>query len=171
MLSKFATCALTISHNRVIGRLENMAPKQKHKYTSKDTLLYLAFILSLLPIFIASTILSPDENGLGTHTQLGMPACIFHRLTLLPCPNCGMTTSFAHMAKFRFREGFKVQPFGGGLFILLALSCASSVLLSIAKVPVIHIFRHRYFDHLCIVLVVLYVVSWMFKIATVAIAR
>jgi sugar phosphate permease len=32
---------------------------------------------------------------LGTHEQLRLPACGFYRATGLPCPTCGMTTSFS----------------------------------------------------------------------------
>jgi Protein of unknown function (DUF2752) len=30
-----------------------------------------------------------------THRQLGLPPCTFQAVTKLPCPSCGMTTSFA----------------------------------------------------------------------------
>jgi Protein of unknown function (DUF2752) len=40
-----------------------------------------------------------DENGealrLGTHQQLGLPPCNFKELTTVPCPSCGMTSSFS----------------------------------------------------------------------------
>jgi hypothetical protein len=30
-----------------------------------------------------------------THTQIGLPPCTFKRMFGVPCPSCGMTTSFA----------------------------------------------------------------------------
>ena len=34
----------------------------------------------------------------GTHRQLGLPPCMLHVVTGLPCPACGMTTSVALLA-------------------------------------------------------------------------
>ena len=35
------------------------------------------------------------ERRMGTHQQLGLPACSFVAMTGYPCPSCGMTTSFS----------------------------------------------------------------------------
>ena len=36
----------------------------------------------------------------------------------MPCPMCGMTTTFTHMAHFHWFEAIKTQPFGVFLFLL-----------------------------------------------------
>jgi hypothetical protein len=40
-----------------------------------------------------------DANGQAlrqeTHRQLGLPPCSFYKMTGIPCPSCGFTTSFA----------------------------------------------------------------------------
>jgi predicted Na+-dependent transporter len=33
-----------------------------------------------------------------THRKLGLPPCTFYLMSGLPCPSCGMTTSFALLA-------------------------------------------------------------------------
>ncbi len=66
--------------------------------------------------------LDPDPRGLGTHEQLfrgGMP-CSFVLTSGLPCPTCGMTTSFAHMMHLQPLAAFKVQP-AGAIFCLATI--------------------------------------------------
>jgi hypothetical protein len=75
-------------------------------------------------VLAASFWLQPDPEGFGTHRQLLMPPCFFRTLTRVPCPFCGMTTGFAHMARGEVRAAFVcsiMAPPAFGLTILLAL--------------------------------------------------
>ncbi len=56
--------------------------------------------------------LSPSAVGIGTHTQLGIPACTWPTTLGLPCPSCGMTTAFAFAADGRLVDSFRTQPMG-----------------------------------------------------------
>ncbi|MBN1334761.1 MAG: DUF2752 domain-containing protein [Deltaproteobacteria bacterium] len=69
--------------------------------------------------------LDPDPRGLGTHHQLGFGGCLFHQLTGLPCPTCGMTTSFALGMEGHLWAAFVTQPFG---FVLFVLTCTAAIL-------------------------------------------
>lgn len=62
-------------------------------------------------------VLTPDPSGMGTHAQLGLPPCLFHALTSWPCPACGLTTSFAHMARLNVVAAFAAHPLGVPLFL------------------------------------------------------
>ena len=68
--------------------------------------------------------LSPDPSGMGTHRQLGLGGCAVLTLTGFPCPMCGMTTTFTHLAHFQIIDGALNQPFGLLLFAATVVATA-----------------------------------------------
>jgi hypothetical protein len=79
-----------------------------------------AVCLSALVLAVA---IEPSPTGVGTHTQLGMEACNFEQRTGIPCPGCGVTTSFAWFVRGNLPASFYVQPMGA----ILALVCCAGV--------------------------------------------
>lgn len=72
--------------------------------------------------------LEPDARGFGTHQQMGFGTCTFMKLTGYPCPMCGMTTCFTHMAHAEPLQALVTQPFGVVLFsITLAVAILAAV--------------------------------------------
>src|SRR5205823_3267323 len=68
----------------------------------RGTLVGLA--LGLSAVFAVAVWLKPyDDDGrplrMEAHRQLGLPPCTFYSLTGIPCPSCGMTTSFALLVR------------------------------------------------------------------------
>ena len=66
--------------------------------------------------------LQPDVRGIGTHEQLGLPACGVAVALGMPCPSCGFTTTFALAAKGHLWSAIKNQPFGFVLFLGTVIS-------------------------------------------------
>lgn len=90
--------------------------------------------LSLLAwplLFLATTgvglWLTPDPRGIGTHRQLGFPPCTTQVVFGIPCPFCGMTTAFSHMAHGHVKESFRCHPVGALAFLAFAVSAAAAL--------------------------------------------
>lgn len=62
-------------------------------------MLLLAWGVFLLAGFSLAVSLAPNPAGFGTHQQLGLPPCSFQTMFGIPCPSCGMTTSFSHFVR------------------------------------------------------------------------
>lgn len=90
-----------------------------------------AWALALLaswPVVLLSAWLRPDRRGFGTHQQLGLPPCSFEAVTHVPCPGCGLTTSFSNMAHLHLVDAFRAHLMGPLLFALtLALAALSPI--------------------------------------------
>ncbi len=64
----------------------------------------LGIALALLGVFTLAALINPyapdgTARTMGTHTQLGLTDCGFYLVTGVPCPSCGMTTSFALLVR------------------------------------------------------------------------
>jgi len=71
----------------------------------------------LLTVFCLARSMEPDPRGYGTHRQLGLPECTFQMLFSIPCPGCGMTTSFSHFVRGDLWDAARVSISG----LLLAI--------------------------------------------------
>lgn len=92
-------------------------------------LLGLAFLAPL----ITAGFLTPDASGFGTHRQLLLPACGLRSLTGIPCPFCGMTTTFAMIAHGDVVRGVVHHPVGALLFALCGVVGLLLVGLALAR--------------------------------------
>jgi hypothetical protein len=79
--------------------------------------------LACLSVLIAAVKLNPSATGVATHTAMGFDECQFLKRTGLPCPSCGMTTSFAWYARGNALASLYVQP----MAFLLALLFTAAV--------------------------------------------
>lgn len=83
-------------------------------------LIALAIAAAGLGVLLVAASLTPDADGHGTHTQLGLQPCQFLYRTNIPCAGCGMTTAFTWFAHGNALNSFVTQPFG----FVLAVGCA-----------------------------------------------
>lgn len=84
-------------------------------------LLSLGIALACLTVLTVAAYVQPNRAGLGSHSSLGLPQCGFLQTTNLPCPSCGMTTSFSHFVRGNVLASVYVQPMGA---VLAAMACA-----------------------------------------------
>ena len=90
--------------------------------------------LALAAVFAVAGWLNPynadgSPRSLATHEQLGLPPCNFYRITHLPCPACGMTTSFALLMHGDLRNSLRANAVGtllAGFCLLLIPWCLAS---------------------------------------------
>ena len=134
------------------------------EYSSRDQAQYIALSCVSGVVLTIARVLSPSPNGLGTHQQLGLPPCFFHKLTGIPCPTCGMTTSFAHTVRLHFYEAFLTQPFGMLACVLMALLIPLSLVMMRRRVPWMKLLTARGSNAVMFVLLILFVAAWVYKI-------
>ena len=125
----------------------------------------LAVAFGLVAVFAIAAWLDPyDAEGRArrseTHLQIGLPPCTFRSLTGIPCPSCGMTTSFALLVCGDLENSLKANAVGTllALFGLLVIPWSgASVLL---RRPVWIVDLERALIWIVVVFVVLLLTHW-----------
>lgn len=97
-----------------------VAPKRGVSEKLVNRIVWAILFVVPVAVFITAALIEPAPAGHGTHMQLGLPPCGFIEVTGLPCPGCGLTTSFAHMIRGHFIGAAFANPFGVLLFGMTA---------------------------------------------------
>ena len=127
--------------------------------------LALAAAGACLTVLLVAAYATPNPSGVGTHvSSLHMQPCNFLQTTHLPCPGCGMTTSFAWFVRGNLLASVYVQPMGA---MLAAICCAcvwTGAYVAFTGRPVYRLFRLLPGRYYLLPLLALGVLAWGWKI-------
>lgn len=102
------------------------APRVRRRvnWVVRGVLVFMALGFALV-FFIATRVQPYAADGtplrMASHRSLGMPACRFQEMTDLPCPSCGMTTSFALLVRGDIENSLRANWVGTGLAVFCAI--------------------------------------------------
>jgi hypothetical protein len=117
-----------------------------------------------------SFVLTPDPSGTGTHQQLGLPPCAFLHLTALPCPGCGLTTSFAHMARLELTSAVAAHPLGVPLYLLTLFGAGFSLTACVRGMPATPTLERLGVYRGALLLSIAALVTWLARLASILVA-
>lgn len=123
--------------------------------------------LGLLAVFAIAIWLNPYKDGKvwleETHRQLGLAPCTFKHLTGLPCPSCGMTSSFALLVRGDLWHSAQANFVG----TLLALLCVAVIPWSLTSALQGRVVWIRSFEYVLVRLVVGFLILLLLRWAIV----
>lgn len=125
-------------------------------------------VLFVVPtsVLVTAALLTPDPAGHGTHTQLGLPPCGFLVITGLPCPGCGLTTSFSHMMHIDPAGAAAANAFGVMLFLVTLTAIPVSLVGAVRGWPVLSTLDRLQADKIAILLAACSILVWLIRAAT-----
>jgi ABC-type glucose/galactose transport system permease subunit len=139
--------------------------------TPTARLIALGVALACLAILVVAVRVEPSPDGLGTHTQLGYARCGYLALSGIPCPTCGMTTSFAHFVRGRLAQSAYAQPMGTFLAICASMSVWAGAYIAISGRPAQRILNLVPLWYWLTPVMTLMIGAWAWKIFVVVSAR
>jgi hypothetical protein len=120
--------------------------------------------LAAATVLVIAWILTPSEDGLGTHQQMGLPPCNWIVAANMPCPTCGMTTAFSFAAHGNLLESFRTQPLGALLAVMTAMVVLIGGWTAVSGSMIAPFFSGMFGKRLLWVFVAMLLVAWIYKI-------
>jgi hypothetical protein len=139
------------------------APVRSFRWPSR--LGWLLLFAIPLAVVITATQLTPAPAGMGTHQQLGLPPCGFLVVTGVPCPGCGLTTSFAHMVRLQFTGATRANPFGVMLFLVTFFTIPIAAVGMVRGTSVLDTLERLHAEKWAILLSVTSILVWVVRVA------
>ena len=121
--------------------------------------------LGLMAVFGIACFLKPyDAQGqpysMATHQQLGLPECTFKRFSGMPCPSCGMSTSFALLVRGDVLNSLRANAVGTLLAALCMLILPWSLACAIWNRPILVHSMEKALMRIIVAFLVLMVIRW-----------
>lgn len=150
-----------------LGPLFGLSPDRSHR-TRLNAVLVLVGVAAIIGV---SLYVEPDPARTHAKRRLPLRPCGFLMTTGLPCPTCGMTTSFAFMARGRVIAAFEQQPAGALLALLtVGLGVLALVVLVTGRRFEINWYRINPM-HVLVVFMAVFMGSWVYRIVMDLLAR
>lgn len=108
--------------------MEHSLPNLERSRGAAHWIVLAAALLAPVTLVAGRVLLTPSPAGHGTHTQLGLPPCQTMNWFGVPCPGCGVTTSFAWFAHADPWESLRTQPLGFAIGMAALLAAPLAVL-------------------------------------------
>jgi hypothetical protein len=125
---------------------------------------WLLLSLLALAVLVCARLLTPSATGVGTHVALGLPPCGFLAWFGLPCPACGLTTSFAHVARLELAAALHAHPLGLPLFVVAAALVPAGLRWSARGEAPLEVIDRLRADRWALVLVAALLGSWLARL-------
>jgi hypothetical protein len=116
-------------------------PVERPVVPAAGRLLALLIAGTAVSLLVIGTMLPPSPAGIGTHRRMGFQACEFERITRLPCPTCGMTTSFSWFVRGNWLASLYVQPMGFALALAAGATFWGGMYIAITGRPIHRLLR------------------------------
>ena len=125
----------------------------------------LGIAVGLVAVFGIAAWLKPYEadgtaRRMETHLQIGLPPCTFRLLTGIPCPSCGMTTSFALLMHGDLVNSLRANAVGTLLALFGLMLIPYSLACVVCKRPLLVVSFQRAITWIVVVFVVLLLTRW-----------